>query len=119
MKKTEKAFLLSVLVFPGSGHVLLKRYLTGISLIIIASTASYFLIYDLINQALEIADKIKSGEIYPDFHVILELVSHSSTSSEFQSMNMAMLVLLVVWLVGIADSYRIGWYRNKVGNVKN
>jgi len=119
MKKPEKAFLLSVLVFPGFGHVLLKRYLTGFSLIIIASIASYFLISGVISQALEIADKIKSGEIYPDLSAILELVSHSSTSSEFQSTNMAMVVLLVVWLVGIADSYRIGWYLNKVANVKN
>lgn len=118
MKKVEKAFLLSVLVFPGSGHILLKRYLTGFSLIIIASIASYFLIYGVINQALEIADKIKSGELYPDLSVILELVSHQSVSAEVQSINTSMVVLLVAWLVGIVDSYRIGKYQNKLTKVK-
>ena len=118
MKKIEKAFLLSVLVFPGSGHILLKRYLTGFSLIIIASIASYFLIYGVINQALEIADKIKSGELYPDLSVILELVSHQSVSTEVQSINTSMVVLLVAWLVGIVDSYRIGKYQNKLTKVK-
>ena len=119
MKKVEKAFLLSVLVFPGSGHILLKRYLTGFSLIIIASIASYFLIYGVINQALEIADKIKSGEVYPDLSVILELVSRSSASAEFESVNTAMIVLLVVWLIGILDSYRIGRYQKQEVNVNS
>jgi hypothetical protein len=108
MKKTEKAFLLSILVFPGAGHILLKRYISGFFLIIIASVASYFLIYGAIYQALEIADKIKSGEIYPDLSVILTLVSNQSASSEFQSLNTAMVALLIVWLVGIVDTYRLG-----------
>ena len=101
MKKTEKAFLLSVLVFPGTGHVLLKRYIAGFSLII-----------------MEIADKIKSGEPSPDLSVILELLSHQSASAEVQSINTSMVVLLVAWLVGVVDSYRVGWYQNKAANVK-
>lgn len=118
MKKTEKAFLLSVLVFPGTGHVLLKRYIAGFSIIIIALAASYFVIYGLINQALEIADKIKSGETSPDLSVILELLSHQSASAEVQSINTSMVVLLVAWLVGVVDSYRVGWYQNKAANAK-
>lgn len=39
MKKTEKSFLLSIVVFPSSGHILLKRCLFGFSLILIASVA--------------------------------------------------------------------------------
>ena len=119
MKKYEKAILLSVLVFPGAGHVFLKRYLTGISLIIIAMIASYFLIFGVIDQALEIADKIRNGEIYPDLSVILELVSHQSGSTKFQSINIATMTLLATWLVGIVDSYRIGWQQNKATEVKN
>lgn len=119
MKKTEKAILLSIFLFPGAGHVLLKRYLTGFFLIIIASIASYFLIYGVIGQALEIADKIKTGELYPDLSVILELVSHQSESVEFQSINTATIVLMAVWLVGIVDLYRIVWQQNKAAEVKN
>ena len=119
MKKVEKALLLSMLVFPGTGHILLKRYTYGFCLIIIASIASYFLIYGVIHQALEIADKIKSGEIYPDLSVILTLVSNQSASSEFQSLNTAMIVLLVVWLVGIVDTYRIGRQLGRSVTAKN
>lgn len=119
MKKSEKAFLLSALVFPGTGHVLLKRYVAGFSLIIIALAASYFLIYSLVNQALEIADKIKSGETSPNLSVIFELLSHQSASAEVQSINTSMVVLLVAWLVGVVDSYRVGWYQNKAANVKS
>lgn len=118
MKKLRKLFYYLSFFFPGTGHVLLKRYVAGFSLIIIALAASYFVIYGLINQALEIADKIKSGETSPDLSVILELLSHQSASAEVQSINTSMVVLLVAWLVGVIDSYRVGWYQNKAANVK-
>ncbi|MDX2463706.1 MAG: hypothetical protein QNK31_04280 [Porticoccus sp.] len=107
MKKKEKAFLLSVLIFPGSGHILLKRYLSGFFLMGIAAVASYFLIYGVIHQALDIAEKIKHGDIYPDISAILELVSHQSAGVEFQWINTAMMVLLITWLIGIVDTYRV------------
>lgn len=108
MKKTEKAIVLSALIFPGSGHFFLKRYFIGSLLGSVALVATYFLVSGMINKALELADKIKRGEIPPDIAVITELVSNQSSGAELQSLNTAMIILLVAWLVGIADSYRIG-----------
>tara|TARA_R110002074_G_scaffold113172_3_gene242206 strand:- start:20 stop:379 length:360 start_codon:yes stop_codon:yes gene_type:complete len=113
MKKKEKAFLLSVLIFPGSGHILLKRYLSGFFLMGIAAVASYFLIYGVIHQALDIAEKIKHGGIYPNISAILEVVSYQSAGVEIQSINTAMMVLLVTWLIGIVDTYRVGRQVNR------
>lgn len=113
MKKIKQAFLLSVFIFPGSGHVLLKRYLSGFFLIGVAAVASYFLIYGVIHQALDIAEKIKHGDIYPDISAILELVSYQSTGVEVQSINTAMMVLLAAWLIGVVDIYRVGRQVNR------
>ena len=113
MKKTEKAFLLSVLFFPGSGHIILKRYFSGFLLMGIAAVASYFLIYGVINQALGIAEKIKQGEIYPDISAVIELVSYQAASTEFSTLNTATMVLLVAWLMGIVDIYRVGLQLDK------
>ena len=108
MQNIEKAVLLSALLFPGSGHIFLKCYRVGTALIITALVASYFLIYGVIHQALVLADKIIYGEIQPDLSTILALVSHQSTSAELQSVNAETMVLLVVWLVGLVDIYRVG-----------
>ena len=107
MKKTGQAVLLSALVFPGSGHFFLKRYIVGSLLASGALVATYFLVSGMINKALELANKIKSGEIQPDISVITELLSRQSVGGEFQLMNTAVNFLIIVWLVGIADSYRI------------
>lgn len=108
MKKTDQAVLLSALIFPGSGHFFLKRYFVGLLLGSIALVASYFLISGMITKALELADKIKGGEIPPNIAVIIELLSQQTAGDELRTLNTALIILLVVWLVGIVDSYRIG-----------
>ena len=108
MKKTEKAVLLSAIVLPGSGHFFLKRYISGFLLSGTALVASYFLISGVINKALDIADKIKRGDIPPDIAVITELVAQQPSGTELQSLNTAMMFLMVAWLIGIVDSYRVG-----------
>jgi hypothetical protein len=107
MKKIEKAFFFSTFIFPGSGHIFLKRYFSGFFLMFIASCASYFLIYDLMNKALEIAEKIRQGELYPNISVIMELVSYQSVGTELSMLNMAMMVLVATWLMAIVDTYRV------------
>jgi uncharacterized SAM-binding protein YcdF (DUF218 family) len=108
MKKTDQAVLLSALIFPGSGHFFLKRYFVGLLLAGIALVASYFLISGMIVKALELADKIKSGKIPPDYTAITELFSQQSAGIDLQSLNTAIIFLLAAWLVGVVDSYRVG-----------
>ena len=108
MKKTKKAVLLSVLVLPGSGHFFLKRYISGFILAGTALVASYFLVSGVISKALDIADKIKRGDIPPDIMAITELVAQRSSGAELQSLNTAMIFLVAAWLIGIVDSYRVG-----------
>jgi len=108
MKKIGQAVLLSALVFPGSGHFFLKRYIVGSMLFSVAIAATYFIVSGMINKALELANKIKSGEIQPDISVITELLLRQSIGGEFQLINIAVNSLIIVWLIGIADSYRIG-----------
>lgn len=107
MKKTEKAILLSILVFPGSGHLFLKRYVLGSLLIIVALISSYFVISEMIISALDLADKIKRGEVPPDIFLIKELLLKKASGGEFQLINMSVNVLICVWLIGILDSFRI------------
>jgi hypothetical protein len=107
-----KAALLSGLVFPGVGHLYLRRYLRGALLAAGAAALSYFLISVAVNSAFDIAGKIQSGDVPLNAESISELVSKASQSDE-QSTDIATMILFALWVIGIVDSYREGRAREK------
>ena len=113
MKKPMKVALLSAFVFPGVGHFLLKKYLLGAVLASTAFAGLYYLIAKAVEKTLQIAEKIQSGEVQPDVTTITELVSKQATGTEAQLLNIAAAALLISWLIGIADSYRVGRAQDK------
>jgi hypothetical protein len=108
MKKSVKAALLSALVFPGVGHFLLKRYARGLVLFVLTVLALVFVGNHTMQMASSIVDKIMSGEIAPDAQTIAALISATPDGSDALMLNLATLVMIVCWVVGIADSWRIG-----------
>jgi len=113
MNKSNKAALFSALVFPGAGHFFLKRYFFGAVITCAALGALYLIIADMLERAREIADKILSGEAGLDLATITELVSQQSASNDSQLLDIAWAVLIISWLIGIADSYRVGRAQDK------
>ncbi len=108
-----KAALLSAFVFPGVGHFFLKKYISGAVLAGTAFAGLYFLIAKTVEKALQIAEKIKSGEAQLDAATNIDLVSKQATGTEVQLLNIAAAVLFVSWLIGIVDSYRVGRAQDK------
>ncbi len=107
MKKPTKAALLSAFVFPGVGHLLLRKYIPGATLAGTAIAGLYFLIANAVERALQITEKIQSGEIPLDAAIITELASKQATGTEGQLLNIAAAVVFISWLIGIVDSYRV------------
>ena len=99
-----KAVLLSVLVFPGSGHIFLKRYKTGISLIIASAISLAVLIYNITRRTIEIINNIPPSEI-----LTLNIMSlpNMLTQTDTWQMQIAATILLTLWVISIVDSYRI------------
>ncbi len=108
-----KAALLSAFVFPGVGHILLKKYIPGTVLVGTAIAGLYFLVANAVDRALRITEKIQSGEISLDAATIAELVSKQAVGTEAQLLNIAAAVLFISWIIGIVDSYRIGRAQQK------
>lgn len=117
MKRSTKAALLSGLVFPGIGHLYLKRYVHGVILSGGAASALYYIVSGVVSTALEVAEKIQGGGVPLDIGAITELVSQQSSGAE-QPTNVAMIALVVCWVVGVADSYRQGRAYEKVEKVE-
>jgi hypothetical protein len=113
VKKSTKAALLSAFVFPGVGHLYLKKYMAGVLLAGASFTAVYYLISNAVERAFEISEKIQSGDVQLDIEAITELVSLQSSSTDVPLFNIATSGLIICWLIGITDSYRVGRVRDK------
>lgn len=103
-----KAALLSALVFPGCGHLLLKSYLRALLLIGVTLLSLGSILAALMQRTQIIADKIVSGEIAPDPVVITKLAEEAARDAMSGATTLALWALLVCWIIGIADSYRLG-----------
>jgi len=113
MKTSIKAAMISAFVFPGAGHFFLKKYAAGTLLAGTSCAMLYFVIAKTVERALQITDKIQSGEVQPNLAAITELISSQPVGTEDQLLSVATYVLLAAWLGGIVDSYRVGHVQGK------
>jgi len=113
MKRSSKAALLSGLIFPGIGHIILKQYLRGAVLILFSLAALSVIVTRAYQSALTIVDRINSGDIPVDTAAIADMVSNSTSGTDSLIDNLALLVLGACWLIGIIDSYRLGVAQEK------
>jgi len=108
MKRSTKAALLSGLVFPGIGHMVLKQYLRGSVLILSALLAVSSIVTAAIKRALIVVDHINSGEIPIETRAITEAIANSAGGADSLIVNISLIILGACWLIGIIDSYRLG-----------
>jgi hypothetical protein len=113
MKRSSKAALLSGLIFPGIGHMVLKQYLRGSVLMLSALVALSVIVTRVIQRALIIVDRINSGDISVEAGAIAEMVSNSTSGADSLVESTALIVLGACWLIGIIDSYRLGAVQDK------
>jgi hypothetical protein len=108
MTRPAKAALLSALVFPGLGHIVLKLYLRGSILMLGALASAWVIVRIAFRQAQAILDGVASGDIPIESGAITEVLSKTSADSDSTAATTATVVFTVCWLIGIIDSYRAG-----------
>jgi len=108
MKKSVKAALLSAFIYPGTGHFFLKRHGVGAFLACTFSVPLYFIISEIMAKAENIVEQINNGEIPLDIAAISQSLSSSAVGVDAQELNIKMYVLIIIWAIGILDSYRLG-----------
>ncbi len=113
MTRSIKAALLSGLIFPGIGHMVLKQYLRGSILILFTLIALSVIVTVAIRRALSIVDSISGGEIPFETGAITELASNAINSADNLVVNIALIVVGTCWVVGIIDSYKLGITQEK------
>ncbi len=106
MKKTTKVILLSTLVFPGVGHLVLKKY--AIALGFIASFAYLLLSFigDIVDKSQQVVDSIIRGEIPIEISAISEALAEQGVLAG-QQQTIVGYLLLIIWALAAFDAYRI------------
>ena len=108
MRNTIKAVLLSALVFPGTGHLSLKKPIQGWGLIGITVACLYTLFSAVLDISKDLGGQINSGEMEYNKEVVTELVTEKVAGGDYQFLSIAVLVLMACWVFGVIDSLRIG-----------
>lgn len=108
MKKSIKAALLSAFVFPGIGHLFLKKYISAALFATSALAATYQLLSKTLENAQQIVDKIQNGEIAANLSAVTESVTQQTSSSGLLNADLMSQLLMIIWLVSIVDAYRLG-----------
>lgn len=108
MSNSLTAALLSGLIFPGLGQVVLKRYRRGVVLMLIVVACLTVLVAKALQQAFAILRQIELAGGVIDIDAILNAATQSSTTSDSLVFNYVSLLLIVCWVFGVVDAYRIG-----------
>ena len=97
-----KAILLSTLVFPGTGHLLLGRKARGALFIVPSLIALLLVINNIMQRTGQIMDQINSGALPLDVQLITEKVAALS-ANDGPGMQVTVGVLVACWIAALVD----------------
>lgn len=108
MKQSLKGALLSGLVIPGLGQVVLGAKKRGGLLIMTAVVCFGALVVSATQKALRILGTLGDEGKPLNMQTISEAATQASTTSGTTVFNLFFLALILCWLFSIIDAYRIG-----------
>ena len=119
MNNSLKGALLSGLVYPGLGQVMLKYYKRGAVLMIAITATLLAVLIKAVRQAFTILEKIESesGEI--DMSTISSAATQAFTSSDSLTFKLLLWLVIFCWVIGVVDAYRIGRKKDIEGRLAN
>jgi hypothetical protein len=108
MNNALKGALLSGLIFPGLGQVVQKHYKRGAVIMLTGLVSLSVVIVKAVQHALSILEKIESEGGAISMGTISDAVTQAFTTSGSLTFNLALLLLILCWIIGVVDAYRIG-----------
>ena len=119
MNNSLRAVLLSGLVFPGVGQVVLKHYKRGITFILTASVSLMVTAVKAVENAIPILEKVKAEGGGISMNRITSAVTQATTPSQSLTFKLLLLLFIFTWFIGVVDAYIIGKRRGiKEGRTK-
>jgi len=105
MSNSLKGVLLSGLIFPGLGQIVLKHYKRGAAIMLMVLVSLSLVVFKAVQQALAILENIE----LEDAAISMSSITNAATQAA-NSLTSGLLFWLVIlcWIIGVVDAYRIG-----------
>ena len=108
MSNALKGALLSGVIFPGLGQVILKHYKRGIVLMFTVFACMMLIVIKAVQHAFTILEKIDLEGRVIDIETITSAATQASSTSDNLIYNLGLLLMFICWIFGLVDAYRIG-----------
>jgi len=108
MNNSLKAAVLSGLIFPGLGQIVLKRYKRGAVIMLTVLVSLSVVVAKAVQHALAILEKIESEGGAISISTISNAATQASATSGSLTFNLVLLLVTLCWIIGVVDAYRIG-----------
>jgi len=108
MNNSLKGALLSGLIFPGLGQVVLKAYKRGAVIMLTVLVSLSVIVVKAVQHVLAILEKIESAGGAISMSTISNAATQASTTSGSLTVNLLLLLVILCWIIGVVDAYRIG-----------
>lgn len=106
MSRSVSAALISALVFPGVGHIYLKRAARGCIFLLPALAAALYFASRIMTRATQLVDQVNSGAVALDpVAIAAQLERQGDASSPWLAISAT--VMLVCWAAAIVDAFLI------------
>lgn len=106
MSRSTTAVLLSALVFPGAGHLYLKRRARALAFIVPTAAAAAYFVVDAARRATDMANQIMSGSMGTDPVAIAAKLEQAGPTSFL--VDLAIYVMLACWIAAAVDAWLLG-----------
>jgi len=109
MKNSTKGLLLSGLVYPGLGQLILGRLVSGIIFVLLTTTGFVILLYRIMQRTLRVIDHILPllADKKLDLHTLIELFSRDSGGG-WGLENISLIGIVGCWLFAVGHAYFAG-----------
>ena len=108
MNNSLKGAFLSGLIFPGLGQIVLKHYKRGAVIMLTVLVSLSVVVVRAVQHALAILERIESEGGAINMSTVSNAATQASTTSGSLTFNLVLMLIILCWIIGVVDAYRIG-----------
>ena len=108
MSNTLKGILFSALIFPGTGQIILAKYLRGAIFFAVAFVSGILCVTAIVRQAVVLLqDFVAQGDVL-SIPEVMTTVAQAATFASSVFFKITFLIFFCCWLTSVVDAWRIG-----------
>ncbi len=108
MSNAMKGVLLSALIFPGAGQIILTRYGRGSLFFVFSFISGLLCVVAIVRQAVVLLQQLATQGEAVTLPKIMTIAAEVSTTGSSLFFKLSFLVLFCCWLGAVIDAWRIG-----------